>query len=256
MSLWSNFFSPVTWSRCFCVFHLLPIDLEQMFLCVPPSLQWLGVDVSMCSTFSPLTWSGCFCVFHLLPCDLEWMFLCVPLLPSDLEWMFLCVPPSPQWLCVDVSVCSTFSPVTWSVCFYVFHLLPIDLEWMFLCVLSSSHWLGMDVSVCSTFCPLTWSGCFCVFHLLLIDLECMFLCVPLSFQWSGTDTWWDWGQVWYADSFLLNVPVRSYHRFYQGLEAVPGHALGHPSAGHFIWLHDESKCDEIYWPFHLASWWK
>ena len=25
------------------------------------------------------------------------------------------------------------------------------------------------------------------------------------------------------------------------------------SAGHFIWLHDQSKCDPICWPFHLAS---
>ena len=79
--------------------------------------------------------------------------------------------------------------------------------------------------------------------------------------------------MWDADSFRLAVPVRSHHRFYQGLEAVPGHAFCQPgigdllaisfgfmikvsvtrSAGLFIWLHDQSKCDQICWPFHMAS---
>ena len=157
---------------------------------------------------------------------------------------------------MDVYLCPTFSPVTWSGCLCV----PLSSAWHgvnvtwsgCLCIPISALWHGADVcvfhfllcnmeqmSVCSTFFPLTWSG---------------YLCVPPSAQWLGADSCRDRGQVWDADSFLLAVPVGSHHRFYQGLEAVPSHAFCQPLAGHFIWLHDQSECDPICWPFHLASW--
>ena len=111
-----------------------------VFLILPSDIKWLFI----CSTFSPVTWSRWVYMFQdmdwmsvysiFLACDMECMCLCSYFL--TVTWMM-------EWICVyiifspvngtGVLMWSTFSAATWSRCVCMFHFLLGDMEQMSMC---------------------------------------------------------------------------------------------------------------------------